>query len=176
MIHESTSLTYEPASLPQHISVMWLFLHWQGRWVTASRPHTHTYAHTRARTHTHTHTHTHRGDGRQPPGRGLGVGLLLVFDPRQLSMRLQLSDTRVHEPQTRARLVTTAHFCKVNVSKWAGEMGDSLPAVPRSLSLARSRSFLLALTLSLAHTHTHTQARWVTASRPWTGRGASSCF
>ena len=32
-------------------------------------------------------------------------------------MSLELSDTRVYEPQTRARLATTAHFCVVVVLK-----------------------------------------------------------
>ena len=38
----------------------------------------------------------------------------LVTVPRS-SLSLQLSDTRVYEPQIRARLVTTAHFCEVVV-------------------------------------------------------------
>ena len=37
--------------------------------------------------------------------------LTLVTGPRW-SLSLQLSDTRVYEPQIRARLRTTAHFCK----------------------------------------------------------------
>jgi len=36
----------------------------------------------------------------------------LVTGPRR-SLILKLSDTRVYEPQIRARLGTTAHFCKV---------------------------------------------------------------
>jgi len=36
----------------------------------------------------------------------------LVTGPRR-SLSLRLSDTRVYEPQIRARLGTTAHFCKV---------------------------------------------------------------
>ena len=35
--------------------------------------------------------------------------------PQALSTPDQLSDTRVYEPQIRARLGTTAHFCKVVV-------------------------------------------------------------
>ena len=35
----------------------------------------------------------------------------LVTGPRR-SLRLKLSDTRVYEPQIRARLGTTAHFCE----------------------------------------------------------------
>jgi len=35
----------------------------------------------------------------------------LVTGPRR-SLSLKLSDTRVYEPQIRARLGTTAHFCK----------------------------------------------------------------
>ena len=38
----------------------------------------------------------------------------LVTGPRR-SLSLQLRDTRVYEPQTRARLGTTVHFCKVVV-------------------------------------------------------------
>jgi len=40
----------------------------------------------------------------------------VVTGPRR-SWSLKLRDTRVHEPQTRARLGTTAHFCKVVVLK-----------------------------------------------------------
>jgi len=36
----------------------------------------------------------------------------LVIGPRR-SLSLQLSDTRVYEPQIRARLGTTVHFCEV---------------------------------------------------------------
>ena len=36
----------------------------------------------------------------------------LVTGPRR-SLRLKMSDTRVYEPQIRARLGTTAHFCEV---------------------------------------------------------------
>jgi len=39
----------------------------------------------------------------------------LVTGPRR-SLGLKLSDTRVYEPQIRARLGTTAHFCEVVVS------------------------------------------------------------
>jgi len=38
----------------------------------------------------------------------------LVTGPRR-SLLLKLSDTRVYEPQIRARLGTTAHFCRVVV-------------------------------------------------------------
>ena len=38
----------------------------------------------------------------------------LVTDPGR-SLSLNLSETRVYEPQIRARLGTTAHFCKVVV-------------------------------------------------------------
>ena len=38
----------------------------------------------------------------------------LVTGPRR-SLSLKLSDARVHEPQIRARLGTTAHFCEVIV-------------------------------------------------------------
>ena len=40
----------------------------------------------------------------------------LVTGPRR-SLSLKLSDTRVYEPQTRARLDTTTHFCGVVVLK-----------------------------------------------------------
>jgi len=44
----------------------------------------------------------------------------LVTGPRR-SLSLKLSDTRVYEPQIRARLGTTAHFCEVVVLKnWFG--------------------------------------------------------
>jgi len=38
--------------------------------------------------------------------------LNLVTGPRR-SLSLKLSDTRVYEPQIRARLGTSAHFCRV---------------------------------------------------------------
>ena len=38
----------------------------------------------------------------------------LVTGPR-MSLSLKLSDTSVYEPQIRARLGTTAHFCRVVV-------------------------------------------------------------
>ena len=46
-----------------------------------------------------------------------GLGFLLFFftlvtGPRR-SLRLKLSDARVYEPQIRARLGTTVHFCEV---------------------------------------------------------------
>ena len=40
----------------------------------------------------------------------------LVTGPRR-SLRLKLSDARVYEPQIRARLGTTAHFCEVVLYK-----------------------------------------------------------
>ena len=42
--------------------------------------------------------------------------ITLVAGPRR-SLSLTLSDTRVYEPQIRARLGTTAHFCEVVVLK-----------------------------------------------------------
>jgi len=59
----------------------------------------------------------------------------LVTGPRR-SLSLKLSDTRVYEPQLRARLGTTAHFCRVVVLElrtagaippmmgWAAVTGD----------------------------------------------------
>jgi len=53
---------------------------------------------------------------------GLGLALLerfgdtLVTGPR-MSLSLKLSDTRVYEPQIRARLGTAAHFCETVVLK-----------------------------------------------------------
>ena len=43
----------------------------------------------------------------------------LVTGPRR-SLSLKLSDTRVYEPQIRARLGTTAHFCEVIVLTTGG--------------------------------------------------------
>jgi len=40
----------------------------------------------------------------------------LVTGPRR-SLSLELSDTRVYEPQVRSRLGTTTHFCEVVVLK-----------------------------------------------------------
>ena len=45
----------------------------------------------------------------------------LVTGPRR-SLSLRLSDTRVYEPQIRAGLGTTAHFCKVVVLKLRAEL------------------------------------------------------
>ena len=52
----------------------------------------------------------------------------LVTGPRR-SLSLKWSDTRVYEPQTRARLGTTAQFCKVVVLKLRAA-GDGRAAVP----------------------------------------------
>ena len=41
----------------------------------------------------------------------------LVTGPRR-SLNLKLSDARVYEPQIRALLVTTTHFCEVVVLKF----------------------------------------------------------
>jgi len=54
-----------------------------------------------------------------PPGFAPAGGLLyfffaLVTGPRR-SLSLELSDTKVYEPQTRARLGITSHFCEVVV-------------------------------------------------------------
>jgi len=49
----------------------------------------------------------------------------LVTGPRR-SLSLKLSDTGVYEPQIRARLGTTAHFCKVVVLKYLDGIGASL--------------------------------------------------
>jgi len=51
--------------------------------------------------------------------------LTLVTGPRR-SFGLKLSDTRVYEPQKRARLGTTTHFCEVVVLKLR-----ALPRPPR---------------------------------------------
>ena len=60
----------------------------------------------------------------------------LVTGPRR-SLSLKLSDTRVYEPQLRARLGTTAHFCRVVVRKlrgvpnwcWVMMIGDAVHAM-----------------------------------------------
>ena len=57
---------------------------------------------------------------------GFHADLLLFFfftigtGPRR-SLSLTLSDIRVYEPQTRARLGTTAHFCKVVADRESDE-------------------------------------------------------
>jgi len=56
--------------------------------------------------------------GRRPPRR-----------PRRLVplvSSLELSDTKVYEPQIRARLGTTAHFCKVGALKCGGTSPNGL--------------------------------------------------
>ena len=85
MIQESVSLKYEPSSLPQHISVKWLFLKAGvcGGSVPLELPSSLFF-------------------------------FTLVTGPRR-SLSLKLSHTRVYEPQIPARLVTTTHFCDVVV-------------------------------------------------------------
>ena len=82
------------------------------------------------------------GAGVEPAASGEGFFFFftLVTGPRR-SLRLKLSDTRVYEPQIRARLGTTAHFCEVVVLKlraiqlkhtpsWAGSGAGVEPAPP----------------------------------------------
>ena len=64
----------------------------------------------------------------------------LVTGPRR-SLSLKLSDIRVYEPQIRARLGTTAHFCEV-VTPRVGEM-DFMTLLTRLRALTRSDSTLL---------------------------------
>jgi len=45
----------------------------------------------------------------------------LVTGPRR-SLSLKMSDTRVYAPQIRARLGTTAQFCRVGVVKWRDDL------------------------------------------------------
>ena len=47
--------------------------------------------------------------------------LPLVTGPRR-SLSVELSDTIVYGPQTRARLVTTKYFCEVLALNFAGEL------------------------------------------------------
>jgi hypothetical protein len=59
-------------------------------------------------------THPASGFGLRDSGLGVLLPLLLLYSltgPRR-SLSLKLSDTRIYGPQIRARLVTTAHFCK----------------------------------------------------------------
>ena len=56
------------------------------------------------------------GGVRKPPNPFSFFLFTLVTGPRR-SLSLKLSDTRVYEPQIRARLGTTAHFCEVAVLK-----------------------------------------------------------
>jgi len=60
----------------------------------------------------------------------------LVTGPRR-SLSLELSNTRVYEPQIRARLVTTAHFCAGLAQQAAG---GTHPARPRSRASPPPRS------------------------------------
>jgi len=75
----------------------------------------------------------------------------LVTGPRR-SLRLKLSDTRVYEPQTRARLGTTAHFCEVVVLKlsavparrrrvWWRRCPASSSLLPSSLELSDTKVY-----------------------------------
>jgi len=65
----------------------------------------------------------------------------LVTGPRR-SLGLKLSDTRVYEPQIRARLGTTAHFCEVVVLK--------LRAVPPPARMMRPATCSSTATSSVA--------------------------
>ena len=60
--------------------------------------------------------------------------ITLVTGPRR-SWSLKLSDTKVYEPQIRARLGTTAHFCRVVVLKLSApcRQAPSLPPVSAEL-------------------------------------------
>ena len=90
-----------------------------------------------------------------------GAGLLffftLVTGPRR-SLSLELSDARVYEPQIRARLGTTAHFCEVVVLTRASP-GEFImarissrvgifPSPPSSLDILRGLRFSEFLPLS----------------------------
>ena len=55
----------------------------------------------------------------------------LVTGPRR-SLSLKLSDTRVHEPQIRARLGTATHFCEVVVLKLRADTGGRQAGVGRA--------------------------------------------
>ena len=55
----------------------------------------------------------------------------LVTGPRR-SLSLKLSDTRVYEPQTRARLGTTAYFCK---RMWSARARRAWRRVDEKLSI-----------------------------------------
>ena len=67
--------------------------------------------------------------------------LTLVTDPRR-SLSLKLSDTRVYEPQTRARLGTTAQLCRVVVLKFSNLVRDSAQLRLRIRHLPRLRLHL----------------------------------
>jgi len=55
--------------------------------------------------------------------------ITLVTGPRR-SLSLKLSDTRVYEPQIRARLRTTAHFCRVSALTFSLSDGSRAGEVP----------------------------------------------
>ena len=84
---------------------------------------THTRKHTRTKKDTYIHslTHTHSlslwGGGGV---KGLFLFFTLVTGPSR-SLSLKLSDATVYEPQIRARLGTTPHFCRVVVLKLRAE-------------------------------------------------------
>ena len=90
-------LKYEPASVPQHISVKWLFLDWDEH----------------AAVHVERCVHRVRPQPATPSSSSL------------LLSSLELSDTTLYEPQIRARLGTTAHFCEVVVLRLGRTCGSA---------------------------------------------------
>jgi len=72
-----------------------------------------------------------------------GIFFTLVKGPRR-SLRLKLSDTRVHAPQVQARLGTAAHFCEVVVLKPLTPhptTGATLTLVPGTNEVANAASY-----------------------------------
>jgi len=61
------------------------------------------------------------------------VLLFLATGPRR-SLRLKLSDTRVYEPYTRARLGNTAHSCKLVVLR------ETLPTLDQTIKHSNTQS------------------------------------
>ena len=88
----------------------------------------------------------------RPPGTSLLFFFFItrVTGPRR-SLSLKLSDTRVYEPELRARLGTAVHFCKVVVLRRASHARSSpptsrhthLPSLALFLSLSPSLSLAL---------------------------------
>jgi len=78
----------------------------------------------------------------------------LVTGPRR-SLSPKLSDTRVYEPQIRARLGTTAHFCRVVVLSLSPKHTSQVVSLKEATGSSSSSSSLLLSSLQLSDTQVY---------------------